>query len=141
LAQRAGFRRQTLPSNTILPVSIFFNGSHLSGDAHRRCRSTNAFFVDVIYPPLHRTRSRGLNISAELPDETLPEQANAEQDGRFAVSEQTGAPAPTTTMSSTASGSSGAGTSATTTALENGPHVEARSRLNTSAHSQVDPIS
>ncbi|KAF9911146.1 hypothetical protein EC991_004700 [Linnemannia zychae] len=138
----------------LLGFTLLLNSHFPTGDLMGIAVGHIYYFFEDVWPkeqasggrrylqtPSFLTRPRGVNISAELQDEVLPEQANAETNEHYAETEQTGAPAPTTTIPSSVSGSSGSGTSATTTALENGPRVEARSRPNTSAQSQVDPTS
>ncbi|KAK3811711.1 MAG: Der1-like family-domain-containing protein [Linnemannia elongata] len=138
----------------LLGFTLLLNSHFPTGDLMGIAVGHIYYFFEDVWPkeqasggrrylqtPSFLTRPRGVNISAELQDEALPEQANVEPE-----SEQSGTTAPTTTLPN-ASGSpssaagAGSGTSATTTALENGPRVEARSRPNASAHNQVDPLS
>lgn len=94
-----------------------------------------------LFSRTRRTRPRGVNISAELQDEALPEEATGERSEIYPAGDQSGSTAPTTTLPSAPGTPSAEGASSgTTTALENGPRVEAH-RPNASAHNQVNPIS
>ncbi|KAG0377385.1 MAG: Der1-like family-domain-containing protein [Linnemannia gamsii] len=139
----------------LLGFTLLLNSHFPTGDLMGIAVGHIYYFFEDVWPkeqasggrrylqtPSFLTRPRGVNISAELSDEALPEQADAEQSEyqHYAESDQTGTPTPTTTMPS--SGSAAGTSSGTTTALENGARVEAaRNRPNASAHSQVDPIS
>ncbi|KAF8946256.1 hypothetical protein BGZ47_000941 [Haplosporangium gracile] len=143
----------------LLGFTLLLNSHFPTGDLMGIAVGHIYYFFEDVWPkeqasggrrylqtPSFLTRPRGVNISAELQDEVLPEQANAEQSEQYPDDEQSGTTAPTTTLPSasgspSAAGGVSSGTTATTTALENGPRVEARSRPNVSAHNEIDPLS
>ncbi|KAF9097612.1 hypothetical protein BGX23_008338 [Mortierella sp. AD031] len=136
----------------LLGFTLLLNSHFPTGDLMGIAVGHIYYFFEDVWPkeqasggrrylqtPSFLTRPRGVNIPAEIQDETLAEQTNAEQSEhqQYAESEQpTTTTTPTTIPSAPGTAAGSSGTTSTTTALENGPRVEALNRANASTHNQ-----